>query len=260
MTSKEAIEKIKNLLFGQQTFGLMKTKDGVEMRIEGDVELEKEIYIITPNGELPAPEGEFEMEDGLKLIVKEGKVGKIDYPTEVEVETEDEVMTEHEEETDMEEEVEVKVEEGETEMAEATLIDGTIVETDGDLVAGAELYVKTEEGRQPAPDGEHETVDGDIVMVQDGKIVEIKVKESVEEEMNMDELLEVFTAGFNHLSNELEVIKEKYETMRGEFQKFSAEPAAERQYINKEYVDKLKEQRFSKLEALAALRNKKINN
>ena len=40
------------------------------------------------------------------------------------------------------------------------------------------------------------------------------------------------------------------------FNKFSAEPAAERQYINNDYVKSLKEQRFSKLEALKALKNK----
>lgn len=248
MTSKEAIEKIKHLLFGQQAFSLLKSTDGVEMKIDGDVELEKEIYIITPNGELPAPEGEYKMEDGMIVKVKEGKVDRIDYET-------DEVKEEVVEETELEEH-EGEDKEEETKLAEAELIDGTIVETDGELVAGVELYVRTDEGRQPAPDGDHETVDGKVVSVADGKIVEIKEKEVVEEDLNMDELLEVFTAGFNHLSNELDIIKEKYETMRGEFQQFSAEPAAERQYINKEYVDRLKEQKFSKLEALKALKNK----
>ena len=75
MTSTEAINRIKQLLFGaQQTFSLMKTEEGVEMKVEGDIELEKEIYIITPEGELPAPEGKFVMEDGMEVSVKEGKV------------------------------------------------------------------------------------------------------------------------------------------------------------------------------------------
>ena len=249
MTSSEALLKIRHLLFGKNQFASLKTLDGVELTIEGDVELEKEIYIITPDGEIPAPEGEFQLEDGLKLRIKDGKVEKIDY-TEQEVKDEEEVM----------EEEEVKVEEEKVEMVSAELIDGTIVETEGDLVEGAELYVVTEEGKTIAPDGSHETVEGKIVVVEDGKIKEVKDKEEVvvEEEISFDEMLEVFTEGFNHLTNELNTIKERYDELRVEFSKFSAEPAAERQYING-YVAEQKQMKFSKLEQLAQLKNKRKN-
>ena len=39
--------------------------------------------------------------------------------------------------------------------ADYKLTDGTVVRVDGDLVAGTAVYVVTEEGTLPAPDGEH---------------------------------------------------------------------------------------------------------
>lgn len=242
MTSKEAINKIKNLLFGEEKFGLMTTKDGIELKVEGDVELMREVYIITEDGEIPAPEGEFEFEDGLKIKIKEGKIDKIDYAKDEEVD-----MGEHEEKT---------------EMVSAELIDGTIVETDGELEVGVDLYVVTEEGRTITPDGSHETTDGKIVEVLDGKITDIKDKEEievkveVEDEESFNELLELFTEGFNRLTNDFNVIKEKYEEMEVKFNKFSSEPATERQYNTQDYAAYLKEQKFSRLETLKQVKNK----
>jgi hypothetical protein len=252
MTSKEAIEKIKKLLFGQEQFGLYKTKDGIEMQCEGDMALEKEIYIITPDGNIPAEEGEYEMEDGMKVKVKDGMVSSINY-------AEEEIV----EEEVMEDEVEVKVEEEETTMVSAELIDGTIVESDTEVLsAGDTLFVVTEEGRSPAPTGDHETTDGNIVVVEDGIIKEIKQKDIVEEEMtteeeaSFDELLEVFTAAFNHLTNDLNVMKQEYDKLREDFNKFSAEPAGERQYFQQDYKAMLKDQKSNKLHQLAQLRRK----
>lgn len=251
MTSKDAIEKIKHLLFGQQSFGLMKTKEGMEMQVEGDVELEKEIYIITPEGMLPAEDGDYEMEDGMKIKVEAAKVKSMNY-------------TEHEDDvTEMEDEVEVKVEEDETKMVSAELIDGTIVETDTEeLKVGDSLFVVTDEGRSIAPDGDHETKDGNIVSVLDGVVTEIKVKEEViEEELNMDEVIEVFTKSIEHLSNELNSIKENQSKMQADFNKFSAQPAGEKVYDHRgEYINHLKSKQFSKLEALKALKTNKIKN
>ena len=256
MNSKEAIEKIKKLLFGEAaTFGYLKTKEGVEMQVEGDVELEKEIYIITPDGNIPAEEGEYEMEDGMKVKVKEGLIDTIDY------------AGGKDKEEEMETEVEVTEEE--TTMVSAELIDGTLVETDTEeLAVGDALFVVTEEGRTEAPDGDHETTDGKIVTVLDGVVtaIEDKVEEVVEEEMtteetteteSFDELLEVFTAGFNHLSSELNVMREEYDKLREDFSKFSAEPAGERLYFNtQDYAKELKTKKHNKLDALRALKNK----
>lgn len=260
MTSKEAIEKIKNLLFGSETFGMLKTKDGVELKVEGDVELEKAIYIITPNGELPAEEGEYEMEDGMKVKVREGLIDSIDY-------------TKIEDEVDMEETEKEKVEDEmgehgdeEVKMVTAELIDGTMVESDTDeLKVGDALFVLTEEGRTPAPDSVHETTEGKLVTTENGIVVKIEEKEDVEveveveEELNFAELLETFTQAFGKLNNELNVLREQFDTMREDLNKFSAEPAGERIFTNRhqELVKNKKEFQASKLEALAALRRNK---
>lgn len=262
MTSKEAIERIKHLLFGAQSFGMLKTKDGVELKVEGDVELSKAVYIITPDGELPAADADYEMEDGMLLKVKEGMIDNITYPK---VEDETEVKVEVEAEDAMVDEV--KVDE-EVKMVSAELIDGTIVENDAEeLQVGDALFVVTEEGRQPAPDSVHETTEGKLITTEGGLIVkiedkpaeEIKVDETVTEELNFDELLEVFTVGFNHLRGELDVLKESYDNLQANFNKFSAEPAGEKLYSThkQEYVNEKRAQEFSKLEALKALKQKK---
>ena len=261
MNSKDAIDRIKKLLFGEETFGTHKTKEGVEMTVEGDVELGKEIYIVTPDGNIPAGEGDYEMEDGMKVKVKEGMIEKIDYDgAEAEIEVEEEETMEDEKEEDMGYD-----DKEEEKMVKAELIDGTIVESDTDeLKVGDALFVVTEEGRTAAPSGEHETTEGNIVVVEDGIITEIKEKvEEVVEEMateeteSFDELLEVFTAGFNHLSSELNVMREEYDKLREDFQKFSAEPAGERQFFNTQ--DYAKTKNAKKVEKLNALRALKLN-
>lgn len=247
MNRTEIINKIKEI-FGmvEDKFEIYKNEEGVEFRID-TLALESEVYILTPEGELPAPEGEIILEDGTKVVVKEGKVSDLVMKEEEEVKEEDE----------MEEEVKVEVEEDETKMAEATLIDGTIVETDGDLVEGADLYVKTEEGRQPAPDGEHETEDK-IIVVEGGKIVSIKEKEMEEEkvevEVEMNEVIETFAKALETLNNEISELRKSNEEMNNKLNKFSAEPAGDKIYDRKGYSEYMEEQKFSKLERLAELR------
>ena len=255
MTSTEAINRIKNLLFGSQAFSLLKTKDGVEMKVEGDVELEKEIYIITPEGELPAPDEVYEMEDGMEVKVTEGKVESLNYKKMEDVIEEEEVM----------EDVEVKVEE-EVKMVSAELIDGTIVETDAEeLKVGDTLFVVTAEGRTEAPTGEHETTEGKIVVVEDGVIMEVKEKEVEEAEVEVEveaksefaEILDILTKGFEHFNSEIESLKKENEELKAGFNKFSAEPAGEKVNSRLAYAEHLEKQRFSKLEALRALRANK---
>ena len=144
--------------------------------------------------------------------------------------------------------------------AEAELIDGTIVETEGEeLKVGDSLFISTEDGKTAAPDGDHETADGRVISVLDGVITDIQVKEVSEdegEEVSFDEILEVFTEAFNKLNNELEVMKEEYGKLNEKFNKFSAEPAGERLYVRQEYRETVKSKKMDKLTALAQLRNK----
>ena len=68
------------------------------------------------------------------------------------------------------------------EFKEAKLADGvTIVTWEGEL-EGAELMIVSEEGKIPAPDGDHTLESGEIVTVADGKVIAITSKEEEEEE------------------------------------------------------------------------------
>ena len=258
MNSQEAITKIKNLLFGKQSFGLMKTIEGIEVSTEGDVALDSPIYAITPDGQMPLEDGTYTMEDGMVIEVLENKVKEISYETAEEVA---EAVTEEEQETEMTEH-----ETEEEKMVSAELIDGTLVETDSDeITVGDILYVVTADGRSIAPAGEHETSDGKLIVVsEDGSVTEIKEKEVelVEEEMgkkDFEELLTLFTEGFTKLNDELTTLKDHYEKMNSEFRMFKGEPAGERLYFNQEFKTQYKEKQYSKLSALAELRklNKK---
>jgi hypothetical protein len=78
----------------------------------------------------------------------------------------------------------------ETKFAEATLVDGTVVYTDGELEVGASLLIRTEEGEESpyAPEGIHETTDGKLIGVgPNGEIMEIS---EVEAEAKPEEIIE----------------------------------------------------------------------
>ena len=264
MNRQEIINKIREI-FGMvnTNFSVYKTKEGVELRVD-ELAMENEIYIITPEGELPAPDGDLELEDGTKVKVAAGKIKRMEI-----VENEEEVVEEEkvEDETEMEDqEVEVEVEdevkdevkEEEEKMAEATLVDGTIVEVDGDLEVGAKIYVKTEEGRQEAPNGDHETADGLIVSTEDGVITEIKEKEVVEEEVKVEEVMETFMDALTSLKEEIATLKSQNEELNNKFSAFKAEPDGEKIYDRKgAYVEQRMSSQIDKLERLAALRGTK---
>ena len=73
----------------------------------------------------------------------------------------------------------------ETKMAEATLVDGTEVYTEGELEPGAILFVRAGEGADEdpfAPEGIHETTDGLLVTVgASGEITNVEEKGGEEE-------------------------------------------------------------------------------
>jgi hypothetical protein len=79
----------------------------------------------------------------------------------------------------------------ETLAAESKLMDGTRIFTEADaFIVGSAVQIETEEGMIPAPAGEHQMEDGNIIVVDEaGVIVEIKVPESeeVEDEELSDE-------------------------------------------------------------------------
>jgi hypothetical protein len=107
---KTAISEIKNLMkkFGfytetpivEEKFLDAKLKDGTVIKVEGEELVEgAKVVVVTEEGEVPAPDGVHELEDGSKVETKEGIVAKIEAPEmeeepkiEVEVEAEEEVV------------------------------------------------------------------------------------------------------------------------------------------------------------------------
>lgn len=227
-----------------ESFGY-KTREGVEMEIEGDgMEIGRKVYIITPEGELPAPDGEYEMEMGTKIKTMGGMIEKM------------EVL-------DPEQEI-VNIPSDE-EMTEATLVDGTKVtnKKDTGLEIGEKLYVITESGEMvDAPEGEHTTDSGIVVVVNsEGTITGITEPDmepegslEAKEEMSITEVVETFTTAIQSLNDKLNAMTEKVVEMEERFSKFSSQPAGDKIYDKKGFSTEDKSIVSTKAEALIALR------
>ena len=149
-----------------------------------------------------------------------------------------------EEEAKVEEKVEIKA-------AEATLVDGTEVYTEGELEAGAILFVRAGEGvsEDPfAPAGIHETTDGLLITVGDSgeitaiedKSSEVEASEKKEEEVAMEEveeevevkkefdaeeLLEGVANLLQPYTEEIKELKEELSVLTSRFNEVADEPA-----------------------------------
>jgi hypothetical protein len=91
----------------------------------------------------------------------------------------------------------------EEQMAMAILADGTeVYSPDAEFKVGSELFVMDADGNPvPAPDGEHTTAEGKVIVVSGGVIAEIK--EPVEEEPKVEiEIEEEKQAAFDGVSRE----------------------------------------------------------
>lgn len=91
----------------------------------------------------------------------------------------------------------------EQQMAMAILADGTeVYSPDAEFAVGSELFVMDADGNPvPAPDGEHTTAEGKVIVVSGGVIAEIK--EPMEEEPKVEvEIEEEKQAAFDGVSRE----------------------------------------------------------
>lgn len=133
---------------------------------------------------------------------------------------------------------------------------GEIKSKDGELTltyegdeftVGTAIFVKTEEGDVPAPDGEH-MLEGDIkITTVDGKITEIEREEMPEAEVETDEvgdvafeeamptptmeemitaLAEVMKPYMDQMKKDMEEMKAKFASMDKKVETFSNAPAA----------------------------------
>lgn len=240
MNKAEIKRKLAELIgLSSYRFGSYKTTEGTEFKVE-KMEIGMPIYVITPEGELPVPEGDYEMESGMKVKVKEGMISEIK---------------------------DVDTTEEEVEMAEATLVDGTKVEVEGDFEVGKPLFVITESGeRVAAPEGEHTTESGIVVVVDASGVITGLTRpdetpegslEAEKTEVSMEELVDEFASMVKKLMAEIDSMKDKQEEMNQKFSKFAAEPAGEKVFDRKGYLAEKENHKFSKLEALSKLKAKK---
>jgi len=134
---------------------------------------------------------------------------------------------------------------------EATLEDGTVVYTDGEIVVGASLLIKTEEGEESpyAPEGLHQTTDGKLITVgPNGEIMEItevegeevteEVVEAAMEEVTIEapvseeaipateELLAGIAEMIAPFTEEISALTEEVTALKARFNKIADEPAA----------------------------------
>ena len=141
----------------------------------------------------------------------------------------------------------------EAKFAEATLVDGTVVTTEGEIVEGAILKVAVEEGEAPfAPEGLHETQEGLLITVgQNGEIISIEekapeetleteevIEEEMEEEVKIEEetkeeaafdaeaLIGAIAEMLQPQTEVIEELKEKLATLEARFNQVADEPAA----------------------------------
>lgn len=133
-------------------------------------------------------------------------------------------------------------------MAEATLVDGTEVYTEGELQPGAILFVRAGEGASEdpfAPEGIHETTNGLLITVgESGEITNVEEKGSEEtvseaeetfeedddkeKEFDAEELLTKLMDALKPYTEEVKEMKEKLTILSERFEAVADEPAAKK--------------------------------
>ena len=176
------------------------------------------------------------------------------------------------------------VEKVEAKFAEAELVDGTQVFTEGELEVGAILFVRAGEGvsEDPfAPAGVHETTDGKLITVgENGEISsiedksedveaeeEVKIDEEIkmeeedinvevkEKDFDMDELVEAIVEIIKPQGEVIEELKKELSTLKERFNTVAGEPAAEPVRNTFSENKKTRDEMFAnRMDALAAIR------
>jgi preprotein translocase subunit YajC len=100
----------------------------------------------------------------------------------------------------------------EVKMETATLVDGTIIEWEGELAVGTAIFVQTGEGLIPAPDATHEVEGGMLVTTEGGIVTEIvEIEEEIEVEVAATEFATV--ESFNSLLDKFNEVVARLEAM-----------------------------------------------
>ena len=60
-----------------ERFAEVKTMDGIVLKVDGDVVVGSAILVVTDQGDVPAPDGEYELEDGTKISTVGGLIEEV---------------------------------------------------------------------------------------------------------------------------------------------------------------------------------------
>lgn len=196
---KTILAKIKEI-FTEDTleevmFVDVKTEDGRILRVS-EMEVGATVTEVSEDGETEVESGTFELEDGVTMIVEDGKIKEIN---KVDESAEEEAKEEKKEEEEMDEH-EDKEEEKEDEMDEhdglrLKLEDGTeihvVTKVENELSEGDLVHIVGEEGEMiQAPEGEHRLEDGRIIVLDENGMLQ-EVKEALDKEDKEEEMSEV---------------------------------------------------------------------
>jgi len=252
MNYREAVQQISKIL-GLKKFNTYLLEDGSnEIIVDGALEVEKPVYVITENGQLPLKEGSYVLQDQTQInIDEEGFIKEINY--------------------DM-------LEENQN-FAEAVLSDGTVVKSPT-FDVGEDVFVIGADGSEsPAPDGEHELTLRDEegnettfkIIVENGKIVEREnvekepeaeggeqVEEALADDLSITDDMEDFKkVMMEKMDLLLEVVKnmvDDQEEMKSKVNKFSKEPAGRPISQSKALVNHIKETKYDAFSRLMSTR------
>jgi hypothetical protein len=149
----ELYAKFRKTVESRFKFASVVTVDGITIEYEGELkEGETLAYIVTEEGQAPAPDGLHTLTDGTVLTTEGGVVVKIEKPEE---QTPDSMEEEKKEEKFM---------------AEIAAADGTMLLIDPAVEVGATVNAMTPEGATPVADGAIELANGQVIEVIDGRI------------------------------------------------------------------------------------------
>jgi hypothetical protein len=166
MNSKKAVDRIMKVLgLTSISFFEANTDQGVQLKMEGELEVGLPIYVATEEGLIPAPPGMHMLEDGTELEVDdEGKVLKIKMG---------DMETEEVKKEDKDEEAVIKADDMSAELfGDVEFVDGTIIRMEGDTeIVGRQVRKVGYDGSLTAiADGEYETKGGKVIQIVGGAI------------------------------------------------------------------------------------------
>lgn len=182
MNSKEAINKIMRILnLVPENFYEAKTEQGVQLKMEGELEMGSPIYVATAEGMIPAPDGTHKLDDGTEIEVEDGKITEISMGRM----TSDAKIEEKKEKEDTKDE---SMSEVELEFGDVKLKDGGILRIGGDepSVGLRVMQVGYDGTLSAVADGEYETASGKIINISGGSIQGYQSKEDTNPETKQD--------------------------------------------------------------------------